>query len=476
MESTKENKVNEVTIFTAGESFPEDKLLEQLANQQLLFWSSKRSEPRIESAFRWKDMVYRAATLDSTLEAALRLPSGVAPFGTAAALVRDLEAQLPGEEGARFLLASAILATWVADWLPAPLLVNPWGGAGHEKWLASVLSCLCRRALAIAVPTPAELFALPRGLQPTLILRSKTGRELTSLLAATGRSAAATLNKGRLLKLSCPIVVYTSAPLPVPAVSVPIDATLCRPLTSEAANRLADVFQPRLLDFRLQRHLSVANSQFDVPEFAGETRMLAIILGSVFEGEPELQRRVVEALRPSDEGWKTLHAEADAAVVLETLLVACHEDRPKIFVGELTELVNTLLLARQACKRLSPEAVGHILRDQLGLFGKRSGPGVAVLLDRPYRQRIHQLASVHHTLSTLQPVAGCSLCVPPPSSGVSETSNQSDPLHNLHDPHDLHARRDDGNVHDRHQLQDMPDDNASARAHNSADTLPEGGA
>jgi hypothetical protein len=472
MQSTEENKE---AIFTAGEIFPQGGLLEQLANHQLLFWSLKRSEPGIDTSFRGKDKVYRAATLDPALEATLRFPTGVAPFGTAAELIADLQAELPGDDTTRFLLATAILASWVADWLPVPLLLNPWGGAGLEPWLASVLSCLCRRALAIALPSTAELFALPAGLQPTLILRSKTGRELKSLLAATGHCGGASLNKGRLLKLSCPVVVYTSAPLPVPAVNIPIVATpSCRPLTSEAADSLAERFQPRLLDFRLRRHLSVASSQFDVPEFAGETRMLAMTLGSVFEGEPELQARVVEALRPSDEDWKSLHAEADAALVLETLLVACHEGRPKIFVGELTELVNTLLLARQAEKKLSAEAVGHILRDQLGLFGKRSGPGVALLLDRAHRQRIHQLAGIHHTLSALQPVAGCGLCSPPPLlSDPGKTANQSDPLHDLHN---LHSRRDGSDVHDIHDVHEMSDHGGLVQSGTSAGTPTEGGA
>jgi hypothetical protein len=31
----------------------------------------------------------------------------------------------------------------------------------------------------------------------------------------------------------------------------------------------------------------VANSQFDVPGFASETRMVAMVLGSVLEGEPD---------------------------------------------------------------------------------------------------------------------------------------------------------------------------------------------
>lgn len=258
---------------------------------------------------------------------------------------------------------------------------------------------------------------------------------------------AGSLQKGRLLQLRCPLIVCTSAPLQVATLSIPLLATASyRPIGRAATERLANRFQPRLLDFRLRRRQQVAASEFDVADFACEARMLAMTLGSVFEGEPELQARLVEALRPADESWKSLHAQADAAIVLEVLLVACHEDRLKIYVGEITDMANALLMARQAKKQLSAEAIGRLLRGELGLFGKRDGPGIVVLLDRAHRERIHQLAQAHHTLSSLQPKTARELCDPSTSADEETVGGKLKVIHNIQDLQAMAVSKPNGGI------------------------------
>jgi hypothetical protein len=135
-----------------------------------------------------------------------------------------------------------------------------------------------------------------------------------------------------------------------------------------------------------------------------------------------------------------LHAQSDAAVVLEALLVACHEDRQKIYVAKVMEMANLLLMARQAKKELSPEGVGRMLSD-LGLVAKRDGPGSALGLDRYNRVLIHLLARAHYTLSSLQPRTGCSQCyptprpIPPPPPDTSTVRQEPENLHDLHNLH-----------------------------------------
>jgi hypothetical protein len=213
----------------------------------------------------------------------------------------------------------------------------------------------------------------------------------------------------------------------------------CRPLGRELADKLANRFQPRLLDFRLRRRQQVASSRFDVPEFAYEVRMVAMTLGSVLEGEPKLQERRVAALRTADEDWKSLHSQSDAAIVLEALLVACHEDRREVYANEIKEIANVLLMARQAKKELSAEAVGHILHNELGLDAKRDGPGRALMLTRYNRQRIHNLARSYHTLSSLQPRAGCLQCFPAPPPEVGAAHQEPETLHNVPNLHSVAA-------------------------------------
>jgi hypothetical protein len=95
--------------------------------------------------------------------------------------------------------------------------------------------------------------------------------------------------------------------------------------------------------------------------------MLARALGAAVEGSPETQARIIEALRRSDEKSKVESSQSPAAVVLEALLVACHEKRPEIHVFEIAELANGIFLGRHDDQVLSPKALGGILRAELAL-------------------------------------------------------------------------------------------------------------
>lgn len=457
-------------IFSAGEIFPQGEVLEQLANRRLLLWTPA-GEPVIGSRVCHADQLYESAPLDGSLQQALRFPTHLEAFGTAAELVEELTMECGGETGgddSGRLLAAFVLATWLSDCLPGLPPLNLWGPALAIDRTVSVLSCLCRRALPIAVPALAELSRLPRGLDPTLILRLESDRSLQSLLAVTGYCNPGVLHKGRLLQLRCPLIVCTREPQQVPALSVPLLPTSrCRPIGPATAERLADRFQPRLLDFRLRRHQQVSGSEFDVADFASETRMLAITLGSVFEGEPELQEQVVEALRRVDEGWKVIHAQDHAAIVLESLLVAIHEGRPEIYVNDVTEMTNALLLARQEKQVLSAKKVGAILRDKLGLYAKRCGAGYALTLDNQRCGRIHQLAASRHALSTLQPLLYCPLCeLYYPAAEADMPTDEQVSVHNVHEVHGVQEGDDFdvlADVHDVHDVQDIHDPDVLAK-------------
>lgn len=418
-------------ILTTVENFPSGEAIELLADGQLLLFTPG-GKPVIGSSVTWANQQFAPVPLDPSLAQVLRFPDHIEDSGTTEELVRDLTKRLGGS----ISLAAFVLATWLADVLPAIPLLNLYGPPGTENALVSLLSSLCRRALPIALPALGELFSLPRNLDPTLILRVKRERDLAPLLAATAQGGAGSLKNGRLLRLRSPLIVCSPAPLSVPALSLALLPTAPgRPLSRETADRFAEHYQPRLLDFRLHRRQQVANSEFTVPDFAPEMKMVAMTLGSVFEGEPELQARLVAALRTDDEAWKALHAQSDAAIVMEVLLVACHEDRRKIHVGEVTDMANVLLMGRGAKKELSAEGVGRMLKG-LGLVAKRDGPGSALLLDRYHRMRIHRLAQAHYTLSSLQPRRGCSQCYP--SSPPPPTSTVRQEPENLHDLHNLH--------------------------------------
>jgi len=142
-------------------------------------------------------------------------------------------------------MAAFVLATWLSDCLPVLPPLNLWGPAVAIDRMVCVLSCLCRRALPIAVPALAELSRLPRGLDPTLILQLESDRTLQSLLAVTGYTNPYVLHKGRLLQLRCPLIVCMREPQQVPALSLPLlPASRCRPIGRATAERLVGRFQP----------------------------------------------------------------------------------------------------------------------------------------------------------------------------------------------------------------------------------------
>jgi len=189
------------------------------------------------------------------------------------------------------------------------------------------------------------------------------------------------------------------------------------------------------LRYRLTRHREVANSEFDAPWLHWNVRMLARALGAAVEGSPETQARIIEALRRSDEKSKVESSQSPAAVVLEALLVACHEKRPEIHVFEIAELANGIFLGRHDDQVLSPKALGGILRAELGLCPERNARGYALRMSSQTRQRIHKLASTYGTLSMMTPHPDCALC----SELASQTLDPGNHIRkHVHEVHEVH--------------------------------------
>jgi hypothetical protein len=308
--------------------------------------------------------------------------------------------------------------------VPGPVLINPWGTLGSETALLDLMRCVCRRPLTLAEPSLGQIAKLPAGLAPTVILNHPSSeRALRRLFAAAGDTDTCFLSGGEVVHVSFFLVVCTSRPvMAVPALTIPLlPATqTLRRITSSEAQSLADFFQPRLLHYRLTQHVKIANSQFDVAGLSPEVRLMARVLGAAIEDSPTLQARMLDALCSLDEQRKTEQSQTPAAAVLETLLLLSHSKKPMAYVGQITELANTLLENRGENIRLSPRAVGEILRQELGLVARRRPSGYELALDLATQRRIHRLAVAHNVL---QPVADCASCGE--VSASNPTQNQS---------------------------------------------------
>ena len=98
------------------------------------------------------------------------------------------------------------------------------------------------------------------------------------------------------------------------------------------------------------------------------------------------------------------------SLILEALLVACHEDeRDSLHVGEVTGIVNDILCLRGEAFKFKARKVGSRLTT-LGLFSERGRNGYGFLLTQETRRRIHDLASAYDVPSLIDGVPGCEDC------------------------------------------------------------------
>ena len=427
-------------VFTLGELFPTGSAIDVLSSGQLTLW--RDGHEHIGVSAEHEGRTYVATPLGSELGRLLRLPKATDDFGNIELLVSRLTGMIAThshqlDEDSSLLVAAFVLSSWAFDCLPAAPCLNLCGRPGTETTLLNILASVCRRPLPLAQASIANLSKLPEGLSPTLILNHPRPTALMPVLAAITGSNVSVLAHNRVVALRYATIVCTQSPIPATALNVHLhpEGSGYRRITQATMEQLADEFQPYLLRYRLTRHREVANSEFDAPRLHWNVRMLARALGASVEGSPETQARIIEALRRSDEKSKVESSQSSAAVVLEALLVACHEKRPEIHVFEIAELANGIFLGRHGDQVLSPKAVGGILRAELGLWPERDARGYALRLSSQARQRIHNLASAYGTLSMMTPHPDYTLC----SKCMSQTLDPGNHIReHVHEVHEVH--------------------------------------
>jgi hypothetical protein len=168
--------------------------------------------------------------------------------------------------------------------------------------------------------------------------------------------------------------------------------------------------QNQLLAYRLENYSKVKASRFDVPEFSGFTREFARTLGSCIVDAPDLQKRLIDLLRPHDEADRAECTTELQAVVLEALVVCCHERRASVHVGEITSLANAILTRSSESVQLRPKQVGATLK-KVGIRTMRldaAGRGIYLLNDAC--QRIHDLGHMFGIATLREGLPGCCYC------------------------------------------------------------------
>jgi hypothetical protein len=404
-------------IPTSGEVLRDGSFLEPVRDsatgaERLLHWSRGRSKIAPEH-------VFEGCCYVPTQGAAIlrHLPSEPTPYGSTENLFEGVcefaAKSLAVTEDEAALLAYFCFASYFCDCLtmsPCLVLFGPFCLAAIP--VLRFLGCICRHSVLLAEST---LHGLPRELRPTrLICQPDPG--LNKLLAALQFPGFGISDRG-LRQVSGAAAIYVGdmelkSLFGDAGVWIPVSPMLRSFSTQDEEREVATInnLQNRLLMYRLQNFAQVRSSQFDAPEFCGSTREMARALGRCIVDAADLQARFLNLLNPRDDAERTEGTRRLEAVVVEALVVVCHEKSPSVHVGQVADLANAILSRSGESFQLSPKEVGAKMK-HLGFRTTRldfAGRGIYLLTEQC--ALIHKLGRAFGVPTLREGLPGCPYC------------------------------------------------------------------
>ena len=413
-------------IPTAGEAFDDGKVLELIreepgSTELSLLRFRRGKKPVIAPVHPLPTGTYVPADLPAGLLRCMHLPARASSYRSTgdlfAQLVERLRTMCDCEACEAQIAAYFVLASHFVDCLGvAPCLgvvAEPAEGAN----LLRVMACLCRHSLLLSDLQPAGMRNLPRGFYPTILLgQSALSSAAVNALRASQHRGFGVLQSDGVVDARCAKAFPIEEDTPEELLRLCSVQICLRPsqrpipvLDDSTLRNLADLFQPQLLMYRLENHAAVRQSSFDVPEFAGATRLAARSFGACIVNNTELQAGVVAVLKAQDESARGARWMKLDSLVVEALLVLCHENKEIVRVGEVTKFVNEILECRGETIKISPRKVGSVLRS-LNLLSHRDNRGYGFLLLKDVRRDIHRRGLALEVPSLRERVAGCEFC------------------------------------------------------------------
>jgi hypothetical protein len=258
--------------------------------------------------------------------------------------------------------------------------------------------------------TPAALSSLA-SLRPTFHFdEPDMSRRAARLLYATNNYRHFALGNGRIMDAFSAKVICSREPLgDALLASQALEITLSPagrqvPFLEDAVcQRIADEFQPKLLQYRLTNLGRIRTPEFDVSELPAPMQDVARALGACVIDDEELRLGVVQLLRERGEDAHFDSSSELGSTILEGLLFCCHsEGRSQVLSGELADIVNTIWEKRGEGRKTTPESVGWKLRT-LGLRTEPlNGAGKGLRLTEAIRAKVHSLAKAYKVPSLRQ--------------------------------------------------------------------------
>jgi hypothetical protein len=382
---------------------------------KLLYWDGTRAAVASEIVVNGRR--YVPPQLDPAVLGRLRLPSRREAYRSTKELFRKIcglimkYSALPADQA--FQLTCFVLATHFVDCVDIAPCVLLLGLASAEALgVLQLLSWVCRHPVLL---TDVGL-GIPDFLRPTRLI-CQANASVQRLMPAWQFPRFGFSRGGSLRELSSATVIFVAGE---ELKSLFADSCLwisvapggrlvsCRDEQRESA-QIASL-QNQLLSYRLQNYEKVRTSDFDVPEVAGSFRRLGRTLGACIVDAPDLRARLVQQLRELDAETNLDQIKQILAVLIEAMLVCCHERRSTVHVGEIAKLANTIFLQRGEILQLKPREVGAKLKDLGFRTTKIDSGGRGLYLLGENCKRIHELARAYRVPSLQSGLPGCPHC------------------------------------------------------------------
>ncbi|SRR5713226_3437582 len=406
---------------TAGEVFPDGAMLELLRDPSdsgplvLLHWGRERSE--IAREFTIAGLRYVPIEMEAPHLWQMRLPSKPKSYGSTEQLfseVRDLLTKYSElSQDAVSLLTHFVFASFFINCVRiAPCLLLS-GARAEAIALLRMLSWVCRHPILSA---DIGLCAFPGGLKPTRLI-CQPGAKIEKLLAPLQLSGFGISSNGSLREICSATALYlcgeelqTSFADGCLRIPIAPSRTLLSVSDEQREGDAIASLQSKLLSYRVTNFAKVRSSDFDMAEFSGPTRELARALGACIVDAPDLNRRLLEILRPYDAAARSSRTTTIACILLEALLMFCHERRESVHVGEVAKIANEILSRRGEALTMNPRETGAKLKSLGFLTTRVDAGGRGLYLLQEDCERIHNSARAHGVPSLREGVPGCPQC------------------------------------------------------------------
>ena len=396
--------------------FPDGSWLEltreaEVGTERLLHWTNVES-----STGRVFDLFGSRYAPSAGAGLIRHLPNTPLPYGSTAALFDEVSSFIAKYTG----LASddATLLTFVSfsshffDCVSMAACLLIFGPPIQAMSLLRVLACVCRHPI---LSSGSSVRGIPPELRATRFICQPDAGVDKELAALQFRGVNSFNGDPR--EISATTVVYAGdaefkSPFADVCFSVPVlsDGPSFQLRDEDLETPTITQIQNKFLTYRLQNYSRIKASRFDVSEFSGFSREFARTLGAPIVDAPDLHARLIELLRPHDQADRTRNAVTLEAIILEALVVACHERNPSIHVGRIAVLANGILKERGEPVKISPKQAGGSLK-KLGILTTRlDSGGRGIYLLGGQCARIHELGRAFGVASLRQGLPGCAYC------------------------------------------------------------------